>query len=220
MFRRAPTPQVQPLEPLERRYQLNLIPECSLFISNGPERRKHLALIGESEWAQYWFLDALAQSPSVNLPSFIVSGPADHQLRHMPQALDLPATLCEVRRILPHTIDPASFRQRMDSFLNFTSETQLSLLLMGRDLTHVWPFILGKKAEFQNRLMFVMADMTPNLKLPLSESFRYFLVQDSHQAQFMKAVERWHRHDSDKPRFEPMPVTRKNCTLYEVKDPL
>ncbi len=75
------------------------------------------------------------------------TGPRDESLRQMPLALDLPPALCNVRKVLPYSVEPGVFRRSMEAFGELTSEDTLSLLLLGRDLTHVWPFMLGQKGS-------------------------------------------------------------------------
>lgn len=196
-------------------YELTLAPGVPLLIHPPQERRKHLAIIGDPDWVDYWFTDLLAHSKQDGLKSAIVSGPDDKGLRALPGALDLPSDLCSVRDIIEPGTDPGMLRHRVTDFLKSVEGPLPTLVFMGHNLGHAWPFLLGRQPETHSKNLLIIANMTQQLKLPISEVCRYFLVQESHQEQFTNAVERWHRHDAVKPKYKPFYLYKEKGVLFQ-----
>lgn len=212
--RRNPTimTNAEPSGPLA---ELPLAAGVPLLIYPPQERRKHLALIGDTAWVDYWLMDLLAHSKQSGIKSALITGPADAGLRALPAALDLPADLCDVRSIIEPGTDPSTLRKRVTAFLKTVDDTAPTLIFMGHNLGHAWPFLLGRQPETHQKNLLIIANMSQQLKLPLAEHCRYFLVQDTYEDQFMSAVERWHRHDPVKPNYKPTYLHKERGVLFE-----
>lgn len=115
----------------------------------------------------------------------------------MPDILNLSAVRCHALPPVSADTSPMQLRDRLTSaseeLRSLLGQPQ-QLLLIGRHLSPLWPFIFGRLPTLSQQGVTVVADVRQYLRSPLPDFFRQFLVWPDGKERFGRAVERWQRH--------------------------
>ena len=209
-FWRKPPPTSKPPASLD-------LPPQTLSWSNLTQ--DHLALIGELDWARYWYADLLVQLKEGQISTILLGSERDDALTLLPYALGLPPELFNVRPPLRELPNPSEVQARFGDFIQrYQPQAALgpSVLFVGRSVGQNWLFALRYQRALPKLDLAVLADISLDLKLPLNTLFKRYLVQRESWPNFEAAVERWYRHHAKKPELEVTPVPQQDSLLIRV----
>lgn len=165
--------------------------------AGGLQIHGHCGLIGGPAEVLHQQARFAEQADAQGVPILLLGAVSDGALLDVPDILNLSAVRTHA---LPPIMADTSPMQLRDQLTEASEELRSllgqpqQLLLLGRHLSPLWPFIFGRLPTLSQQGVTVVADVRQYLRSPLPDFFRQFLVWPDGEERFGRAVERWQRH--------------------------
>lgn len=164
---------------------------------SGLSLQGHCGLVGGPADTLHLMARFAEQADALGMPILLLGAAEDAALLDAPDILNLSAVrshaLPPVRADTSHTQLRLQLTAASDELRSLLGQPE-QLLLLGRHLSPVWPFVFGRLPLLIQQGVTVVADARQYLRSPLPEVFRQFLVWPEGEQRFSRAVERWTRH--------------------------
>lgn len=179
------------------------MPHALTFTTAGNlEIHGHCALVGDPAHTLYQQARFAEQADQQGIPIIFLGAMQDRALLDVPDILNLSAVRTHALPPVKPDTSPVHLREQLTGAseeLRSLLGQPKQLLLLGRHLSPFWPFIFGRLPTLSQQGVTVVADVRQYLRSPLPDVFRQFLVWPEGNGRFLRAVERWQRHQTQKP---------------------
>lgn len=198
------------------------MPHPLTFTTTGGLRvNGHCALIGGPADTLHQLARFAEQADAQGVPILLLGADADSALLDVPDILNLSAVRTHALPPVSASTSPMQLRDQLtgasEQLRSLLGQPQ-QLLLIGRHLSPLWPFIFGRLPALSQQGVTVVADSRQYLRSPLPDFFKQFLIWPEGEERFIRAVERWQRHHPPQP-YLPSPEPNGALQLWAPSTP-